>query len=372
MLLVVCVGGCVSASDHFADTNDLEASYEPQTRTYFIAADEVDWNYAPDGMNVMMGRAFNDDEDTFVAGNGETRIGGTYRKAIYREYTDATFTELKRRKVAEGYLGLMGPVLYAAVGDTLKVVFKNNGTHPYSIHPHGVLYDKANEGAPAADGTSGGDKKDDMIKPGEKYTYTWEVTERAGPGPDDPSSIGWLYHSHVDSITDEYAGLIGSIVIARAEDAKPDGHTRGVDREISSLFMVMDENQSTLAEENIERFAPDADPDDDDFNESNLMHSINGRVYANGPHATMTEGEQVRWHLYSLGTEVDLHTPHWHGNTVIEGGHRTDVVELLPASMHTVDMTPDNPGLWMFHCHVNDHIAAGMSAFYEVLPAPTN
>lgn len=71
----------------------------------------------------------------------------------------------------------------------------------------------------------------------------------------------------------------------------------------------------------------------------------------------------------SLGTEVNLHTPHWHGNTVLANGHRKDVVELLPAATLVADMVPDAAGIWMYHCHVNDHIAAGMTGRYEVLPA---
>jgi hephaestin len=65
---------------------------------------------------------------------------------------------------------------------------------------------------------------------------------------------------------------------------------------------------------------------------------------------------------------VDLHTPHWHGNTVIAAGMRTDAVTLLPASMVVADMVPDNPGIWLFHCHVSDHITAGMQTRYQVLP----
>jgi FtsP/CotA-like multicopper oxidase with cupredoxin domain len=34
--------------------------------------------------------------------------------------------------------------------------------------------------------------------------------------------------------------------------------------------------------------------------------------------------------------------------------------------METVDMTPDDPGTWMYHCHVDDHMAAGMMALYKV------
>jgi hephaestin len=51
---------------------------------------------------------------------------------------------------------------------------------------------------------------------------------------------------------------------------------------------------------------------------------------------------------------------------VIANGMRTDMESLLPGMMMTADMVPDNPGIWLFHCHVNDHIAAGMQMRYEV------
>ena len=68
-----------------------------------------------------------------------------------------------------------------------------------------------------------------------------------------------------------------------------------------------------------------------------------------------------------MGTEVDLHTPHWHGNTVVVNGMRADVVSLLPAQMVTADMVPDDPGTWLFHCHVNTHLDRGMTTFYKVV-----
>jgi hypothetical protein len=89
---------------------------------------------------------------------------------------------------------------------------------------------------------------------------------------------------------------------------------------------------------------------------------------------TMQLGQRVRWYVMSMGNEVDLHTPHWHGNTVIAAGMRTDTIGLLPATMTIADMTPDDPGIWLFHCHVTDHILAGMQTRYQVLTnyqAPT-
>ena len=65
---------------------------------------------------------------------------------------------------------------------------------------------------------------------------------------------------------------------------------------------------------------------------------------------------------------VNFHTPHWHGNVVLDGGKRTDTIFISPAQMLTVDMLPDDPGIWMFHCHVDDHMDAGMVALHEVEP----
>ena len=47
-------------------------------------------------------------------------------------------------------------------------------------------------------------------------------------------------------------------------------------------------------------------------------------------------------------------------------GTYSDVAELLPASMKSGDMLADNPGQWMYHCHVADHITAGMTSMYRV------
>jgi FtsP/CotA-like multicopper oxidase with cupredoxin domain len=30
-------------------------------------------------------------------------------------------------------------------------------------------------------------------------------------------------------------------------------------------------------------------------------------------------------------------------------------------------MVPHDPGIWMFHRHVNDHISAGMTGRYKVM-----
>lgn len=338
-----------------------------QVRRYYLAADPVAWDYAPAGTNLITGNPFGDTENVFVA-PAPDRIGRVYSKSIYRQYTDETFTSVLPRAAEWDHLGQMGPVIHAEVGDRIEVVLRNNTPFPVSLHAHGVQYAKDAEGAPYADGTSGADKADDEIPQGGTHTYVWEVPERAGPGPHDPSSVMWMYHSHVDEVADVYAGLMGPIVVTRRGEARPDGRPKDVDREFIVNFTVMDENSSPWLDTNIGLVSDpgSVNPDDEGFIESNLMHSINGFVYGNLPGLAMQRGERVRWYLMGMGTEVDLHTPHWHGHTTVAMGMRTDVVNLLPASMMVADMEPDTAGKWLFHCHVADHITAGMQALYEV------
>ncbi len=368
--LIGALGAGCGAGDGTED--DVGLASQALQRNYFIAADEVVWDYAPTGINQVTGQPFGEPENVFVA-QGPDRIGRRYVKALFREYTDATFRTLRSRPPGWQHLGFLGPLIRATVGDQIHVVFKNNATRPYSIHPHGVFYAKNAEGAPYNDGTSGGNKLDDAVPPGATFEYFWNVPERAGPGPMDGSSAFWMYHSHTDEVADTYAGLIGPIVITRAGQARPDGRPVDVDREFVTMFEVADENQSPYLARNIQQFAGDpgsVDPEDEGFIESNLKHSINGFLYGNlrgnNTGLAMNNAERVRWYLMGMGTEVDLHTPHWHGNVVDIMGMRTDVAELLPASMVTADMRPDDNGTWLYHCHVNDHILAGMLALYRV------
>jgi manganese oxidase len=352
-----------------------------RVRTYYVAADEVVWDYAPEGMDHMTGKPFAGYAKVHTE-SGPHRIGTKYLKAIYREYTDDTFQTLKPRKPDEQYLGTVGPVLHAEVGDTLKVVFRNNATHPYSMHPHGVAYDKTSEGT-AYGGVPW--EATGVVAPGKTHTYVWDVPERAGPRPDDPSSEVWLYHSHVEELRDVNSGLIGAIVITRRGMARPDGTPRDVDKEFVALFMTYNENQSWYITHNIETYTSDPKgvktedsiPFDDlgrlmltgsGFADTLVKWSINGYIYGNMPMMSMKRNQHVRWYVVTIGDGFNFHTPHWHGNVVTTGGQATDVISISPAQMVTADMVPDRAGVWMFHCHVSEHMAAGMMVNYEVLP----
>jgi FtsP/CotA-like multicopper oxidase with cupredoxin domain len=345
-----------------------------QTRLYYVAADEVAWDLAPSGINQITGKAFEGLAAIGVMVPAADRLGRIYKKAIYREYTDATFATLKSRPPEWEHLGMLGPLLRAEVGDTIEIAFKNNTTRPVSMHPHGVFYTKSSEGAPYADGTTGSDKMDDAVPPGGTHRYVWQVPERAGPEHGEQSSILWMYHSHVDETADVNAGLIGPLIVTRRGEARPDGSPRDVDTEIVAAFMEIDENVSPYFEDNIKAYAAEpakfprgahfADP----YYLANLKETINGFSFGHTPPMRMRQGARARWYIMS-SSNFEIHAPHWHANTVVAMHMRTDVLNLLPMGMIVADMVPDNPGVWLFHCHVGPHLDAGMVTRYEVLPA---
>lgn len=352
-----------------------------QTRTYYIAADEVVWDYAPSGKNEMTGQAFTEAEAKFME-PGATTVGRKVKKALYREYTDSTFSTLKPHAPEWEHLGFLGPMIRAVVGDTIRVVFRNNASFPASVHPHGVFYNKDSEGAPYVDGTAAADQADDGVPPGGAHVYTWPVPERAGPTDHEGSTAFWMYHSHTDEVRDIASGLLGPMIVTRRSMANADATPRDIDRELVAGFIEVDENQSWYVAENVKEYAtkPDsvkiepnpfggisANPDDVFY----FRETINGFSYGNTPGFTMQVGQRVRWYLMG-STNFEFHAPHWHGNVVVLDGMRSDVGALLPMGMAVADMVPDNPGRWFFHCHLSDHMRMGMQSYFTVAPAVAN
>jgi hypothetical protein len=166
-------------------------------------------------------------------------------------------------------------------------------------------------------------------------------------------------------------GLFGPIIVSRRGSTKPDGTPKDVDREFVTAFAVFDETESWFFEANAmnqRKYMPGLKFTDPAFRQRYLRYSINGLIEGNLPVMKMHKGEHVRWYLFANGNEDDVHTPHWHGQTVVFQGMRTDMVHLEPMMMVVADMIPDNLGTWLFHCHVNDHIEGGMQALFNVAP----
>jgi hypothetical protein len=301
------------------------------TRHYYIAAEDTVWDFAPSTFDLI--------HSDMLPPNLRAADARRRMKTRYIEYTDSSFTTPQPQPP---WLGILGPIIRAEVGDTVVVDFLNRSARPHGMHPHGLRYDKAHEGALYVPFGAGA-----RIRPGGRFRYVWVADQESGPVPGGggPSSVVWMYHSHVDEPEETNLGLMGPIIVTARGKAKPGGSPKDVDREFVALFMIFDELQG---------------------NPEGFVYTINGYAFENLPGLTMTRGQLVRWHLLGMGDEVDLHTAHWHGQSVRRGDRYTDVVELLPASMVSVDMTASNVGSWLFHCQVAEHMENGMAATFTI------
>nr|ACB21239.1 coagulation factor VIII isoform a precursor (predicted) [Plecturocebus moloch] len=87
------------------------AKKHPKTWVHYIAAEEEDWDYAP-SVIAPNDRSYKSQ----YLNNGPQRIGRKYKKVRFMAYTDETF---KTREPIQYESGILGPLLYGEVGDTL-------------------------------------------------------------------------------------------------------------------------------------------------------------------------------------------------------------------------------------------------------------
>ncbi|KAF7728382.1 hephaestin-like 1 [Apophysomyces ossiformis] len=357
---------------------ELEKSLNGQTRVYYIAAEELTWDYNPNHKDTIHDLSVTESPARTKLVSSPSSIGSKYIKALYREYTDDTFTTLKS---VPSWQGNMGPILRAEVGDTLEVHFWNKASHNYTIHPHGVHYEFEHEGA-VYKGSAG----NAIIPPGGKHTYIWTIRPRAGPGPKDGDSLVWGYHSHVHD-TDLYDGLYGAIIIYRAGLL----NQSRIDREIvSTVFCklafkgetgyspeipsVFNENHSQYLERTMAELAPQLDKQairqdkssKEAFHFSNVKNSINGVMYGDFRDLAFPINQTITWHLLGWGDFLDINYVSWQNAEVTLFGKRVNHVRLLPATFQTVHVRPMKIGKQKFGFLDNQSGALGMSMVYRV------
>jgi manganese oxidase len=272
------------------------------TREYWVAAEPVRWNAVPNGLDAIHGMHYDRSETVFPT-------------TVYRRYSRGWRLPLRRGRIP-------GPLLRARVGDRVLVHFKNLDTRTgngHSMHFHGVEYRPSSDGShlPGFSGR-GGD-----VPVGRRFTYRL----RAGRG----SAGVWPYHDHATAMEESLAGgMYGALSIR-------DRHERGPDRE----FVVV--------------FAPFGG-----------FQSIDGRAFVgNTPVFQSRVGDVVQWDVLAIGDEH--HTFHVHGHRWRGAdGVPLDTRTLGPAESFRVRWREDAPGTWLYHCHVEAHMANGMIGLYRV------
>jgi FtsP/CotA-like multicopper oxidase with cupredoxin domain len=279
-------------------------------RQAWVAAVPVRWNMIPNGRDAIMGTRYDPSQTVF----------GT---VVYRRFTRGWRRPLPNlpRGSSGGQDEMPGPLLRAQVGDRLVVHFRNMDTlfsRPHSMHFHGVHYRPSSDGA-YLPGFSGGDAD---VKPGHSWTY------RLTAGRD---SVGaWPYHDHSPSMHESIdGGMWGMLSIRPRGERLPD-------REFVVAFAPM-----------------------------GAFQTIDGRAFVgNTPVFSSRVGELVQWDVMAMGSEH--HTFHVHGHRWRVNGTPVDTQTVGPAESFRIRWRERDPGTWLYHCHVESHMAAGMIGIYQV------
>ncbi|XP_014638930.1 PREDICTED: coagulation factor V [Ceratotherium simum simum] len=322
---------------------------------YYIAAEELSWDYS------KFAQSETDNGDT-----DDVREDTIYKKVVFRKYLDSTFTKRDPQGEYEEHLGILGPVIRAEVDDVIQVRFKNLASRPYSLHAHGLSYEKSSEGKTYEDDSPEWFKEDNAVQPNSSYTYVWHATERSGPESPGSACRAWAYYSAVNPEKDIHSGLVGPLLICQKGTLHKESNMPVDMREFVLLFMVFDEKKSWYYEKKPKRSWRLTSSE---VKNSHMFHAINGMIY-NLPGLRMYEQEWVRLHLLNMGGSRDIHVVHFHGQTLLENGtqqHQLGVWPLLPGSFKTLEMKPSKAGWWLLDTEVGENQRAGMQTPFLIV-----
>jgi len=384
---------CVANLDgKLPSTLPTDFTYSGKVRKFYITAEQVTWDYVPSGWDNWLGVPISASPRAYLAGyTVPGSLGTKWQKAVYRGYTDATFSKLSPQAPTQG---INGPTLRAEVGDMIEILFVNRLPQQYaSMHSMGLSYTKDNEGSIYPDVTVPA-KVDqttplgNAVPPGECYTYKWLINDGSAPTLGLPSHM-WAYHSYVSMNEDLNAGLVGpTIVYAKGMMES----TMAANREFILLYMDFDESLSILSSTNAKAFGvsnarsamsmPSLNqgylnssiwqPQVTNLNgayqlttmQAPSFHSLNGYTFANNQPFEMCQDDKVIWYVYAVGS--DSHVFHMHGNGFSYLGQNMASISLNNGIMATLPSTAWGVGSWQLICHVSNHLGAGMVDSYTV------
>ncbi|MFN8556048.1 MAG: multicopper oxidase domain-containing protein [Dehalococcoidia bacterium] len=246
-----------------------------------------------------------------------------------------------------GYNGQTpGPMIRVTEGDLVRVHLTNRLPAPTTIHWHGIDVPAAMDGVPGL--------SQDPVEPGESFLYEFIATN---PG------TRW-YHSHVDSNAQIALGLYGAFII---DPRRPE--PTHYDREFTYILTekALDFTpRVALGEADVRN--REAGNGRGGLFQSDLF-LMNGKAGSAIEPLTIAAGERIRIRLINAGNLV--HSMHLHGHTftiIATDGNpvppaarlQKDVVLVGSAERYDLEVVGSNPGVWMFHCHINNHSANGM------------
>ncbi|MBP1887506.1 multicopper oxidase domain-containing protein [Sinorhizobium mexicanum] len=243
-----------------------------------------------------------------------------------------------------------GPSLRATEGDRLRIVFRNLGSHPHSMHFHGIH-------AARMDGVPGAG----LIDPGDEFVYEFDAR---------PFGCH-LYHCHALPLKRHIQkGMYGLFVI----DPDPARHPELTDIARSRLL-------GTPENAEWQEFAMVMNGFDTNFDNENEVYAVNtvAHAYMKRP-IRIVRDRPVRIYLANIVEFDPINSFHLHGNffdyfdqgtTLAPTLKTVDLITQCQAQRGIIEFSfkDHEPGLYMFHPHQSEFTELGWSGMFDVVEA---
>ncbi len=241
-----------------------------------------------------------------------------------------------------------GPTLRCVEGERLKINFANAGSHPHTMHFHGIH-------AARMDGIEGAG----LVEPGGSFTYEFDATPFGSH----------LYHCHALPLKRHiHKGLYGAFIV----DPDPDRHPDQRDAALQRLH-TSDENRRW------QEFVIVMNGFDTNFDDENEFYAANSIAFAYMDRPIeIDRSRPVRIYLSNL-TEFDpINSFHLHANFFDFYDHGTTLQPTLKTvdtvmmcqgqrGILEIDFSGHEPGLYMFHAHQSEFAELGWMSFFKVM-----
>ncbi len=243
-----------------------------------------------------------------------------------------------------------GPSLRCVEGDRIRIEFVNAGSHPHTIHFHGI-HAASMDGVP---GVGAG-----VIKPGDSTIYEFDAAPFGSH----------LYHCHALPLKRHiHKGLYGAFVV----DPDPEKYQGEERSAAASRNHLYPENQA------VNEMVMVMNGFDTNFDGDNEVYTVNSIAFAYMNNPIKIKRDQLqRIHLSNL-TEFDpINSIHIHANFFDYYDHGTtlsptlktvDTVMQCQAQRGIIEISFKDfePGLYMFHAHQSEFAELGWMGFFEV------
>jgi uncharacterized cupredoxin-like copper-binding protein len=266
-----------------------------------------------------------------TAGRGNELLEPTEVLADGTKVYDMTM-ELAEWEVAPGevveawtFNGMVpGPRIELEVGDRMHLRIQNDLPIATDVHLHGLNVENQFDGvAPITQ---------DLIEPGDTFTYEYLADEQAVA----------MYHPHAHGHMLLPNGMFGTVLVGDVQ--LPLGQTVGLEQ-VPADLEVAQEIPMVLNDSGV------------------IGYSLNGKSFPATDPYTAAVGDWVLIHYYNEGNQIHpMHLHQFDQIVVAKDGYpvaqpyTVDTLNVAPGERYSVLVNIDKPGVWVWHCHILNHV----------------